>query len=72
MRSNNVKLILALVIFIPLPSSFWGTQGQGGNQRDYVKRQIQYNRWPDILRTKSEIRYDEFKLDNTIVSRSRK
>ncbi|OQZ04011.1 MAG: hypothetical protein B6D34_05275 [Candidatus Brocadia sp. UTAMX1] len=68
MRLTNVKLIFAMAILLLMFSSFLHAKESEENQRDYLKKQVQYDRWKDILKTKSEFRYEEFKLDNTSVS----
>jgi hypothetical protein len=68
MRLANFKLIFVLVIFMTSLLSNLSAQEPEESQRDYVKKQVQYNRWKDILESKPEIIYDEFKLDNSIVS----
>lgn len=68
MRLANFKLIFVLVIFMTSLLSNLSAQEPEESQRDYVKKQVQYNRWKDILETKPEVIYDEFKLDNSIVS----
>jgi len=68
MRLTNFKPIFVMVILMPFLSSMLNGQEPRESQRDYVKKQVQYIRWKDILETKPEVIYDEFKLDNTIVS----
>ncbi|GJQ22993.1 MAG: hypothetical protein HRU72_12055 [Planctomycetia bacterium] len=68
MQLTHVKLISALIILLPLFSFVSHAEESEETQRDYLKKQVQYDRWKDILKTKSEFRYEEFKLDNTTVS----
>lgn len=68
MRLTSFKPIFVMVILMPFLSSMLNGQESGESQRDYVKKQVQYNRWKNILETKPEVIYDEFKLDNTIVN----
>lgn len=68
MRLIHFKLIFAMVILQPLLSFVLNAKEPGETQREYVKKQIQYDRWKDILGIKLEVSYDEFKLDNAIIS----
>ncbi|TVM04105.1 MAG: hypothetical protein CV087_01525 [Candidatus Brocadia sp. WS118] len=68
MRLTRFKLIFAMVILHPLLSFVLHAKEQGETQRDYIEKQVQYDRWKEVLGTKREVSYDEFKLDNAIVS----
>jgi hypothetical protein len=62
---TNLKTIFVIVLLL---SSILSAQEPGQSQRDYVKKQVQYDRWPDILDPKPEVRYGEFRLDSAMVS----
>lgn len=68
MRFINFRFIFSLVMLMLLFSAPLAAQELQGSQGDYVKKQVRYNRWRDILREKPEVRYDEFKLDDAMVS----
>jgi hypothetical protein len=64
----RLKSFFAILIQVLLISQILYAQKQGASQLDYVKQNVLYSRWTDILKTKTEVSYDEFKLDDVMIS----
>lgn len=67
MHVINFRFILIALILVIFFATTYNAQGQEESQRDYIKKQVHYYRWQNILGQKTEVRYDAFQLDSTIV-----
>ena len=63
--SRIFSIIISLVFSI---ASVIFSQEPNESQRDLVKSQVEYNLWENLLSSKPEVNYADFKLDSSLVT----